>query len=194
VQEASNKIETVRLEFLNAKREKLAETYIRIAALSQASEGLSDRVNRTEVTAPVAGTIKQLHYNTVAGVVLPGRDIVELVPANDTLLLEVRIKPRDIAFIAPGQAANVKFTAYDFVVYGGMDGTIEQIGADTLIDSSNEPYYEVTVRTNEVDFGPEQPIIPGMTVDVDILTGRKTVLSYLMKPMLRAQQRALSER
>ena len=194
VQEASNKIETVRLEFLNAKREKLAETYIRIAALSQASEGLSDRVNRTEVTAPVAGTIKQLHYHTVAGVVLPGRDIVELVPANDTLLLEVRIKPRDIAFIAPGQAANVKFTAYDFVVYGGMDGTIEQIGADTLIDSSNEPYYEVTVRTNEVDFGPEQPIIPGMTVDVDILTGRKTVLSYLMKPMLRAQQRALSER
>jgi adhesin transport system membrane fusion protein len=194
VQEASNKIETVRLEFLNAKREKLAETYTRIAALSQASEGLSDRVNRTEVTAPVAGTIKQLHYNTVAGVVLPGRDIVELVPANDTLLLEVRIKPRDIAFIAPGQAANVKFTAYDFVVYGGMDGTIEQIGADTLIDSSNEPYYEVTVRTNEVDFGPEQPIIPGMTVDVDILTGRKTVLSYLMKPMLRAQQRALSER
>lgn len=194
VQEASNKIATVRLEFLNATREKLAETYTRIAALTQAGEGLSDRVNRTEVTAPVAGTIKQLHYNTVGGVVLPGRDIVELVPADDTLLLEVRIKPRDIAFIAPGQEANVKFTAYDFVVYGGMEGTIEQIGADTLIDSSDEPYYEVTVRTNEVDFGPEQPIIPGMTVDVDILTGRKTVLSYLMKPVLRAQQRAMSER
>ena len=95
---------------------------------------------------------------------------------------------------APGQEANVKFTAYDFVVYGGMKGTIEQIGADTLIDGSEEPYYEVTVRTDEVDFGPEQPIIPGMTVDVDILTGRKTVLSYLMKPVLRAQQRALSER
>ena len=194
VQEASNKIETVRLEFLNATREKLAETYTRISALTQAGEGLSDRVNRTEVTAPVSGTIKQLHYNTVGGVVLPGRDIVELVPADDTLLLEVRIKPRDIAFIAPGQEASVKFTAYDFVVYGGMEGTIEQIGADTLIDSNDEPYYEVTVRTNEVDFGPDQPIIPGMTVNVDILTGRKTVLSYLMKPVLRAQQRALSER
>lgn len=194
VQEASNKIETVRLEFLNATREKLAETYTRISALTQAGEGLSDRVNRTEVTAPVTGTIKQLHYNTVGGVVLPGRDIVELVPADDTLLLEVRIKPRDIAFIAPGQEASVKFTAYDFVVYGGMEGTIEQIGADTLIDGSDEPYYEVTVRTNEVDFGPDQPIIPGMTVNVDILTGRKTVLSYLMKPVLRAQQRALSER
>jgi adhesin transport system membrane fusion protein len=109
-------------------------------------------------------------------------------------LLEVKIKPKDIAFLAPGQEANVKFTAYDFVVYGGVEGTIEQIGADTLLDSEDEPYYEVTVRTRNVDFGPEQPIIPGMTVDVDILTGRKTVLSYLMKPVLRAQQRALSER
>ena len=194
VQEASSNIETVRLEFLNETREKLAETYNRIAALSQAGAGLSDRVSDTEVTAPLAGTIKQLHYNTVGGVVLPGRDMVELVPANDTLLLEVKIKPKDIAFLAPGQEANVKFTAYDFVVYGGVEGTIEQIGADTLLDSEDEPYYEVTVRTRNVDFGPEQPIIPGMTVDVDILTGRKTVLSYLMKPVLRAQQRALSER
>ena len=194
VQEASSNIETVRLEFLNETREKLAETYNRIAALSQAGAGLSDRVSDTEVTAPLAGTIKQLHYNTVGGVVLPGRDMVELVPANDTLLLEVKIKPKDIAFLAPGQEANVKFTAYDFVVYGGVEGTIEQICADTLLDSEDEPYYEVTVRTRNVDFGPEQPIIPGMTVDVDILTGRKTVLSYLMKPVLRAQQRALSER
>jgi adhesin transport system membrane fusion protein len=194
VQEAASKIETVRLEFLNQTREKLAETYTQIASRAQAGEGLSDRVNQTDVVAPVTGTIKQLHYNTVGGVVLPGRDIVELIPADDTLLLEVKIKPKDIAFLAPGQEANVKLTAYDFVVYGGMEGVIEQIGADTILDSNDEPYYEVTVRTREVDFGPDQPIIPGMTVDVDILTGRKTVLSYLMKPVLRAQQRALSER
>ncbi|MDB2511428.1 HlyD family type I secretion periplasmic adaptor subunit [Luminiphilus sp.] len=194
VQEATSKIETVRLEFLNRTREKLAETYTQIASRSQAGEGLSDRVNQTDVVAPVTGTIKQLHYNTVGGVVLPGRDIVELIPADDTLLLEVKIKPKDIAFLAPGQEANVKLTAYDFVVYGGMEGVIEQIGADTILDSNDEPYYEVTVRTREVDFGPDQPIIPGMTVNVDILTGRKTVLSYLMKPVLRAQQRALSER
>lgn len=194
VQEATSKIETVRLEFLNRTREKLAETYTQIASRSQAGEGLSDRVNQTDVVAPVTGTIKQLHYNTVGGVVLPGRDIVELIPADDTLLLEVKIKPKDIAFLAPGQEANVKLTAYDFVVYGGMEGVIEQIGADTILDSNDEPYYEITVRTREVDFGPDQPIIPGMTVDVDILTGRKTVLSYLMKPVLRAQQRALSER
>jgi len=194
IEEAVSKVETVRLEFLNQRREQLAETYTRIAALSQAGEGLTDRVNRTEVIAPVTGTVKQLHYNTVGGVVLPGRDIVELVPADDTLLLEVRIKPQDIAFLAPGQTANVKFTAYDFVVYGGMEGFIEQIGADTLIDNDDEPYYEVTVRTTNIDFGPDKPIIPGMTVDVDILTGRKTVLSYLMKPVLRAQELALSER
>ncbi len=194
IAEAETNVEAVRLEFSAKRREQLTETYTRIAALSQAGEGLSDRVNSTEVVSPVSGTVKQLHYNTIGGVVLPGRDIIELVPADDTLLLEVRIKPQDIAFLAPGQEANVKFTAYDFVVYGGMDGVIEQIGADTLIDNDDEPYYEVTVRTRRVDFGPDQPIIPGMTVDVDILTGRKTVLSYLMKPILRAQQRALSER
>ncbi len=194
IAEAETNIEAVRLEFSAKRREQLTETYTRIAALSQAGEGLSDRVNSTEVVSPVSGTVKQLHYNTIGGVVLPGRDIIELVPADDTLLLEVRIKPKDIAFLAPAQEANVKVTAYDFVVYGGMEGVIEQIGADTLIDNDDEPYYEVTVRTRRVNFGPDQPIIPGMTVDVDILTGRKTVLSYLMKPILRAQQRALSER
>ncbi len=194
IEEAVGNMETVRLEFLNERREQLAETYTRIAALSQAGQGLSDRVSSTEVVAPVTGTIKQLHYNTIGGVVLPGRDVVEIVPIDDTLLLEVRIKPQDIAFLAPGQRANVKFTAYDFVVYGGMEGAIEQIGVDTLLDSDDEPYYEVTVRTKNVDFGPEQPIIPGMTVDVDVLTGRKTVLSYLMKPVLRAKELALSER
>lgn len=194
IEEAVSKVDTVRLEFLNKRREQLTETYTRIAALSQAGEGLTDIVNRTEVISPVSGTIKQLHYNTIGGVVLPGRDIVELVPAEDTLLLEVRLKPQDIAFLTPGQTANVKFTAYDFVVYGGMEGFIEQIGVDTLVDNDDEAYYEVTVRTTDVDFGPDKPIIPGMTVDVDILTGRKTVLSYLMKPVLRAQELALSER
>lgn len=96
--------------------------------------------------------------------------------------------------MAPGQAANVKVTAYDFVVYGGLEGTVEQIGADTVLDEDGNAFYEVTVRTEAADFGPDKPIIPGMTVEVDILTGQKTVLAYLMKPVLRARQRALSER
>ena len=192
--EAEGKIEGVRLEFENESREQLTETLTRVNALAEMAEGLSDRVRQTNLVAPVTGTIKQLYYNTVGGVVLPGRDIVELVPADDTLLVEVKIRPQDIAFIAPGQAANVKVTAYDFVVYGGLDGRVEQIGADTVVDEEGNAFYEVTVRTETVDFGSDKPIIPGMTVEVDIVTGKKTVLSYIMKPVLRAHQRALSER
>ena len=194
ISEAQERVDSVRLEFIKDAREQLTNTITRINALGEAAEGLSDRVRQTNVTAPVAGTIKQLFYNTVGGVVLAGRDIVELVPADDTLLLEVRVRPQDIAFIAPGQKANVKVTAYDFVVYGGLEGKVEQIGADTVVDEEGNAFYEVQVRTEQADFGPEQPIIPGMTVEVDVLTGKKTVLSYLMKPVLRARQRALSER
>lgn len=194
IAEAEGNLGGVRLEFANEAREQLTETLNRISALQQAAGGLSDRVQQTNLTAPVAGTVKQLYYNTVGGVVLPGRDIIELVPLDDTLLLEVRIRPQDIGFLAPGQRANVKVTAYDFVVYGGLEGRVEQIGADTVVDEEGNAFYEVTVRTETVDFGPDKPIIPGMTVEVDILTGQKTVLAYLMKPVLRAHQRALSER
>lgn len=194
ISEAEGKKSSVQLEFTNEAREQLTATLSRIDALTQAAEGLSDRVQQTNLIAPVAGTVKQLYYNTVGGVVLPGRDVIELVPLDDTLLLEVRIRPQDIGFLAPGQRANVKVTAYDFVVYGGLEGRVEQIGADTVVDEEGNPFYEITVRTEEVDFGADKPIIPGMTVEVDILTGEKTVLAYLMKPVLRARQRALSER
>ena len=194
ITEAEGKLKGVRLEFLNESREQLTETVTRINALREATEGLSDRVRQTNVLSPVTGTIKQLYYNTVGGVVLPGRDIVELVPSDDTLLAEVRVRPQDIAFLAPGQVANVKVTAYDFVVYGGLKGKVEQISADTVLDEEGNAFYEVTVRTEQADFGDDKPIIPGMTVEADILTGKKTVLAYLMKPVLRAHQRALSER
>lgn len=194
IDEARGRVEGVKVEFLNETREQLTDTLTRVNALREASEGLSDRVRQTNVIAPVSGTIKQLYYNTVGGVVLAGRDIVELVPADDTLLAEVRIRPQDIAFLAPGQVANVKVTAYDFVVYGGLVGRVEQIGADTVVDEEGNAFYEVTVRTDTADFGDDKPIIPGMTVEVDILTGKKTVLAYLAKPVLRARQRALSER
>jgi adhesin transport system membrane fusion protein len=194
ISEARERVDSVQLEFANEAGEQLTETLTRINALREAGAGLSDRVQQTNVVAPVAGTVNQLYFNTVGGVVLPGRDIVELVPADDTLLLEVRVRPQDIAFIAPGQKANVKVTAYDFVVYGGLEGRVEQIAADTVLDEEGNAYYEVTVRTDQTDFGEESPIIPGMTVEVDVITGKKTVLAYLMKPVLRARQRALSER
>jgi len=194
ISEAEGKLAGVDLEFSNGVREQLADTVNRINALTEAGAGLSDRVRQTNLLSPVTGTIKQLLYNTVGGIVLPGRDIVELIPADDSLLVEVRVRPQDIAFMAPGQVANVKVTAYDFVVYGGLEGKVEQIGADTVLDEDGNAFYEVSVRTTTVAFGKDQPIIPGMTVEVDILTGKKTIMAYLMKPVLRAQQRSLSER
>tara|TARA_B100000287_G_scaffold398398_1_gene415746 strand:- start:73 stop:774 length:702 start_codon:yes stop_codon:yes gene_type:complete len=194
ITEAERKVEEVTVEFLNVAREDLTETLSRISALEETRTGLSDRVAQTDVRSPVAGTIKQLYYNTIGGVVLPGKEIVEIVPLDDTLLVEVRIRPRDIAFLVPGQEALVKFSAYDFVVYGGLDGVVEHIGADTVLDEDGNPFYKVNVRTQDASLGEDKPIIPGMTAEVDILTGKKTVLAYLMKPVLRAKEYALSER
>jgi len=192
--EAMRKVEEVELEFINEVREELADTITRINALRETGTGLSDRVKQTSVRSPVRGTIKQLFFNTIGGVVLPGKEIVEVVPLDDTLLLEARIRPKDIAFLIPGQKALVKFTAYDFVVYGGLEGVVEYIGADTVMDEEGNPFYNVRVLTNEPSMGEAMPIIPGMTVEVDILTGKKSILAYLMKPVLRAKQYALTER
>ncbi len=194
IQEAEGKIEEIELAFVNDVREELADTITRMNALREAGTGLSDRVKQTEVRSPVNGTVKQLYYNTIGGVVLPGKEIIEVVPLDDTLLLEVRIRPKDIAFLVPGQRALVKFTAYDFVVYGGLEGLVEHIGADTVMDEEGNPFYEVNVRTHESELASDKPIIPGMTVEVDVLTGKKSILAYLMKPVLRARQYALTER
>ena len=120
--------------------------------------------------------------------------MIEIVPLDDSLVAEVQIKPRDIAFLRPGQEAMVKFSAYDFAIYGGLEAELEHISADTVIDERGEASYLVRVRTREASFGEEQPVIPGMMVEVDILTGKKTILSYLAKPVLRAKARALTER
>ncbi len=132
IQEAHRKREQVELDFRNTIRKEFAEATSTLNSLSEGSVGLSDRVKQAEVRSPVRGTVKRLLVNTEGGVVLPGHDIVEIVPLDDTLLLEARIAPRDIAFLSPGQAAMVKFTAYDFLVYGGMEAVVESIGADTI--------------------------------------------------------------
>ncbi|GAB3315975.1 HlyD family type I secretion periplasmic adaptor subunit [Haliea atlantica] len=196
IEEARRKLTEVEVEFESTVREELTDTLSRMNALREAGTGLTDRVQQTELRSPVDGTVKRLYYNTLGGVVLPGKEVVEVVPADDTLLVEVRIRPKDIAFLVPGQEALVKFTAYDFVVYGGLEGTVEYISADTILDEDGNPFYEVQVRTREAGFGNngDMPIIPGMTVQVDILTGKKTILAYLMKPVLRAKQYALTER
>lgn len=194
ISEAQTKIQNVELEFRNQARTELAETQAKINSLGESSVALSDKVKQADIKSPMNGTIKRLLFNTVGGVVPPGKDIVEIVPLEDALLLEARVNPRDIAFLRPGQNAKVKFTAYDFAIYGSLDGTLEQIGADSLIDDKGNAYYLVRVRTTKSSLGENLPIIPGMVAEVDILTGKKSVLSYLLKPVLRAKQYALTER
>lgn len=194
ISEAQTKIQNVELEFKNQARTELADAQSKIKSLGEGSVALSDKVKQADIKSPMNGTIKRLLFNTVGGVVPPGKDIVEIVPLEDALLLEARVNPRDIAFLRPGQEAKVKFTAYDFAIYGSLDGVLEHIGADSLMDDKGNAYYLVRVRTRKSSLGSNLPIIPGMVAEVDILTGKKSVLSYLMKPVLRAKQYALTER
>jgi membrane fusion protein, adhesin transport system len=194
IAEAERKRDEVVLEFKNRVREELSVTTTRLNSLEESTLGLSDRVKLTELRSPVRGTIKRLYYNTIGGVVLPGKEVVEVVPLDDSLLLEARIRPQDIAFLRPGQEAMVKFTAYDFVIYGGLEAAVEHIGADTVMDEEGNPFYNIRVRTRRSQLDDDKPIIPGMVAEVDILTGKKTILAYLMKPISRARQYALTER
>lgn len=193
----SNEIETT-------ARSNAAEDYAKAKAeLDQQTEqnySLEDRAARTTITSPVNGTIKVINVNTVGGSIKPGMDIMEIVPSEDTLLVEAHIRPADVAFIHPNEKALVKFTAYDFVVYGGLEGVVESISADSIVDENDpkrQSYYLVKVRTNKNHLthnGKDLPIIPGMMVEVDILTGKKTVLDYILKPLLKSKQNALTER
>lgn len=156
-----------------------------------------DRVTRTELRAPVRGTVKRVIINTLGGVVRSGEPIMEIVPLGDTLLVEARIRPADIAFIHAEQRAIVKISAYDFSIYGGLEAVVEQISADTIEDKRSDFFYLVKLRTrkNEIVYRNEHlPIIPGMVAVVEIISGKKTVLDYLLKPLLKAQQNAMRER
>jgi adhesin transport system membrane fusion protein len=192
--EASRKIEEVELNARNEVRRELAETMAKLNAFSEGGVALADKVKHASIRSPVKGTVKRLMVNTVGGVVQPGRDLVEVVPFDDALILEAKVAPKDIAFLRPGQPAMVKFTAYDFSTYGGLDAKLEHIGADSITDERGNTFFLVRVRTNKSFLGANLPIIPGMVAEVDIITGKKSILSYLLKPVLRAKQAALTER
>jgi adhesin transport system membrane fusion protein len=194
IQEAERKKQEVRLSFSNKLSAELSDTLGKLSALNATSTGFADKVVKADLKSPVRGTVKRLLMNTVGGVIQPGKDIIEIVPTDDTLLLEAKIRPQDIAFLHPGQKAIVKLTAYDFTIYGSLEGEVEQIGADTVINEKEEAFYIVRVRTKSASLGDNLPIIPGMVAQVDIMTGKKTILAYLMKPILRAKANALSER
>ena len=192
--EASRKIQETELTFRNDARKEMADVIGKLNALNQGAVALTDKVDKSQIKAPLRGRVQRLLANTVGGVVQPGKDIVEIVPLDDALLLEAKVLPKDIAFIHPGQAATVKFTAYDFSIYGGMAAEVDNISPDTVIDERGNAFYLVRVRTTQVKFSEKMPIIPGMTAEVDILTGNKSVMSYLLKPVLKGKAYALRER
>jgi len=195
--EAKNTILEARLEFQNNAKEELNEVSAELSRITEAGGAIEDQVKRTNVRSPVKGVVKQLLITTIGGVVQPGMDIVEIVPIQDKLLIETKIKPSDIAYLYPGQKAIVKFTAYDFSIYGGLDGVVTHISADTIIDEEGNSFYEVRIKTDrnfvERD-GKKFEILVGMVANVDILTGKKTVMDYLLKPIIKARQSALTER
>ncbi len=194
IQEATSKINEVQLTSRNQMSAELSDTMSKIASLTQGGRALEDKVKHAEIKSPVRGTVKRLLVNTVGAVVQPGKEVVEVVPLDDTLILEVQIAPKDIGFLRAGQEAMVKFSAYDFSIYGGLKAEVFLIGADSVLDEKGNAFYHVRVRTNKPSLGPNLPIIPGMVAQVDIMTGKKTVLSYLLKPVLRAKANALTER
>ena len=197
LREAEQRIASARSVFRAEAQRELNVVEAELTGLREVVLAGEDRVRRTEVRSPVRGTVKQLRVNTIGGVVQPGADLVEIVPLDDTLLVEAQVRPPDIAFIRPGLRATVKITAYDFAIYGGLAGTVEDISADSIVNDKGESFYRVRVRTDEDSLpgrGARLPIIPGMTAEIDVLTGKRTVLHYLLKPVLRARERALTER
>ena len=192
--EASRKVQEQEISFRNEMRNELGETVAKLNSLSEGSTALSDRVEHTNIKSPVKGTINRLLITTVGGVLQPGKEIVEIVPSDDALLLEARISPKDIAFLRPGLPVMVRFTAYDFAIYGGLNAVIDHIAADTITDPEGNAFYLVRVRTLKSSLGKSMPIIPGMVAEVDIITGKKSILSYLLKPVTRAKAHAFTER
>ncbi|WP_242201687.1 MULTISPECIES: HlyD family type I secretion periplasmic adaptor subunit [unclassified Pseudomonas] len=198
IKEVQRKIDETRGKFRSEALTQLNEARTELNKAESTGRALEDRVSRTLVTSPVRGIVKQLLVNTVGGVIQPGSDMVEIVPLNDTLLVEAKIRPQDIAFLHPGQEAIVKFTAYDYTIYGGLKAKLERIGADTITDEDKKTtYYMITLRTDRSHLGTDEKpllIIPGMVASVDIITGKKSILSYLLKPIIKARAEALHER
>lgn len=197
IEESQAAMRELKLNFSNKAKAEYHEVISQLGEDTASSLALKDRLNRTLVRSPVNGTVNRILVNTVGGVIQPGMNLVEIVPTGGSLLIETKIKPQDIAFLRPNQKAMVKFTAYDYTIYGGLDAKLEQIGADSITDEKKESYYLVTLRTDKNFIGAKEnplPIIPGMIATVDILTGKKTILTYLLKPVLKAKYTALRER
>ncbi|MHC8383990.1 HlyD family type I secretion periplasmic adaptor subunit [Pseudomonas sp. LB3P14] len=202
IQRQANEIKSQIVERINRfqadANSELTKLELELSQISENLVGRADVVDRTTITAPVRGTVKNVRVNTIGGVIQPGEHILEIVPLEEQLLVEGKIRPSDVAFLHPGLPATVKITAYDYAIYGGLKGRVEHISPDTLKDDqkaasgrADDTYYRVLVLTesSELSAGSKKlPIIPGMIASVEIRTGEKTILDYLLKPVLKARE------
>ncbi len=177
--------------------QELARIQAELISIQELLTAGSDRVSRTELRAPVRGVVNRIYYNTIGGVVAPAATIMEIVPLDDRLIIEARFSPADIAFLSEGLDAIIRLSAYDFASFGSVRGVVEQVSADTIQDSNGMIFYIVKIRTDEKMYnkdGLELPYISGMQAEVDVITGKQSILDYILKPLLRVKNRALTER
>ncbi|MEP1537436.1 MAG: HlyD family type I secretion periplasmic adaptor subunit [Paracoccaceae bacterium] len=196
IEEAEGEIAVAKSGYILTARQRLTRLRVELAVVQEGLRAVQDRVTRRQLTAPVRGTINAINVSTLGAVVEPGAPLFEIVPAEDGLHIEVDILPADVAFIKPGERVSVKITAYDYLVYGSLDGEVTRIGATTIAKEDGREYFKITVRTERTDLGQgaqSLPIKPGMTATVDIQTGKRSVLSYLLQPLLRVRAEALRE-
>ena len=197
IAEGRSKIEGASAKFRSDAATELALARAEYAGVTASNVAVEDRLARTAVRTPLAGIVKTLKVTTVGGVIQPGMEVMEIVPIDDRLIIEARVRPGDVGFLAPGQPALVKISAYDFSVYGGLEATVENITADSITNDKSESFYLVRVRTAKNALGTDAKplaIMPGMLASVHIRTGEKSLLSYLLKPLIKAKSNALTER
>ena len=198
LQESQLQVQQAELQFRQDAQTDLTGKLAELASAEETLRGASDRVSRTDIKSPVNGIVNSLAVNTIGGFVNAGEKLLEVVPVQEKLLIEARLAPSDVAFILPGQEANIKFTAYDFSIFGGLKGKVQNVSADSIVDpNTREAYYVVLIETDSSNLtyrGRQLPIMPGMVASVEILTGHKTVLQYLLKPINKTKDEAFHER
>lgn len=194
---AENERAAQRDKFTSQALEELGEVETQIASLKENLRSMEDRVDRTEIRAPVDGIVNKIHIKTIGGVVKPAMELVEIVPSNDILKISAKVNPNDIAFLKKGQPVKVKVSAYDPQIYGALDGELSRIAATSVKDNDGNIMFEVEVVTYKTHLGSHSnplPITAGMIADIEVITGKRTILNFLMKPIYRGFNRALRER
>ncbi|QDF28721.1 hemolysin secretion protein D [Halarcobacter anaerophilus] len=197
ISEIEKKIKETNETYKSETQEKLNEKTTALKDLEANAVASKDQVSRAIVKSPSNGIVQTLHVNTIGGAIKPAQDLIEIVPTDYSLIVEVKILPSDIAFIYQGQKAIVKFSAYDFSIYGGLEGKVINISPDTITEKDDKTYYLVRIKTEKNYIGTKEKqmkIIPGMVADVDIITGKKTILDYILKPILKTKQYTFTER